>query len=210
MASIFDLFKKIEKKKDDTQGPPEYLIVGLGNPGSEYIYTRHNAGFSAVDFICKKFGVECKESKFKAFSAKVNIGGRAALILKPTTFMNNSGYAVRDAAAFYKIPPKKIIVFCDDVNFDVGKMRIRERGSDGGHNGLKSIIEHLSSDDFPRIRIGVGKKPNAEYDLASWVLGKFTENDMKTIVECFAAAPDICEKIIGGDIQSAMSIYNKR
>jgi len=209
MPSIFDLFKRIEKKKPDTAGPPEYLIVGLGNPGSDYVRTRHNAGFCAVDFILKKYDTECRASKFKAYTAKVTIGDTPALIVKPTTFMNNSGQAVRDAASFYKIPPEKIIVFCDDVNFDVGKMRIRESGSDGGHNGLKSIIECLSSDSFPRVRIGVGKKPE-EYDLVSWVLGKIPDDDLDEIVKCFEASPDICERIIGGDIQSAMSIYNRR
>lgn len=209
MASIFDLFKRIEKKSDDVSGPPEYLVAGLGNPGREYVYTRHNAGFCAIDFICKKLNVECRESKFKAFSAKAVIGGKSVLLLKPTTFMNNSGTAIRDAAAFYKIPPEKIIIFCDDVNFDPGKMRIRASGSDGGHNGLKSIIECLSSDAFPRVRIGVGRKP-AEYDLVDWVLGKLPECDVEKMVPCYEASYDIAERIISGDIASAMSLYNKR
>ena len=209
MASIFDLFKKIEKRRDDVSGPPEYLIAGLGNPGRDYVNTRHNAGFFAADFICKKYGVECTETKFKAFGARCMIAGKNVLIIKPTTFMNLSGDAVRDAAAFYKIPPEKIIVFCDDVNFDAGKMRIREKGSDGGHNGLKNIIERLSSDTFPRVRIGVGNKPE-EYDLADWVLGKIPEEDLKKMIACFEAAPDICEKIISGKIGDAMSQYNKR
>ncbi|MBQ7670232.1 MAG: aminoacyl-tRNA hydrolase [Clostridia bacterium] len=209
MASIFDLFKKIEKRRDDVSGPPEYLIAGLGNPGRDYVYTRHNAGFCAADFICKKYGVECTETKFKAFGTRCTIAGKNVLIIKPTTFMNLSGDAVRDASAFYKIPPEKIIVFCDDVNFDAGKMRIREKGSDGGHNGLKNIIERLSSDAFPRVRIGVGKKPE-EYDLADWVLGKIPEEDLIKMTKCFEAAPDICEKIISGNIGDAMSQYNKR
>lgn len=209
MPSIFDLFKRIEKKTAATSGPPEYLIVGLGNPGGDYTKTRHNAGFFAADALCRSLGAECVESKFKALSARGEIAGHSVLILKPTTFMNNSGIAVRDAASFYKIPPEKIIVFCDDVNFDAGKMRIRERGSDGGHNGLKSIIYHLSSDSFPRVKIGVGKKP-AEYDLADWVLSKIPEDDLAKIAECASASPDICERIIKGDIQSAMGLYNKR
>ena len=210
MASIFDLFKRIEKKGADRSGPPEYLIVGLGNPGPEYVYTRHNAGYCAVDFICKKYGVECSPSKFAAYSASVTIGGHRALILKPTTFMNESGRAVRDAASFYKIPPEKIIVFCDDVNFDPGKMRIRESGSDGGQKGVRSIIEKLSSDAFPRVKIGVGKKPADCYDMASWVLSKIPESDMDEMVKSFSSAPDIAEKIIAGKISDAMSIYNKR
>ncbi len=210
MASIFDLFKKIEKKKRDTSGPPEYLAAGLGNPGRDYVYTRHNVGFSALDFICREYGVECTASKFKAYTAKTEIDGKCVLLMKPTTFMNNSGQAVRDAAAFYKIPPEKIIVFCDDVNFDPGKMRIREKGSDGGHNGLKSIIECLSDDSFARVRIGVGKKPAPDYDLASWVLGRIPEEDMKEIVKCLECAPDILKRFVNGNIQDAMGAYNKR
>lgn len=209
LASIFDLFKKIEKRRDDASGPPEYLIAGLGNPGRDYMNTRHNAGYIAVDFICKKYGVECTETKFKAFGTRCTVVGKSVLVIKPTTFMNLSGDAVRDAASFYKIPPEKIIVFCDDVNFDAGKMRIREKGSDGGHNGLKNIIERLSSDAFTRVRIGVGKKPE-EYELADWVLGRIPEEDLQKMMPCFEAAPDICEKILSGRIGDAMSLYNKR
>ena len=209
MASIFDLFKRIEKKREPA-GAPEYLVVGLGNPGSDYARTRHNVGFAAVDFICGKYGVECRPLKFSAYGASVTAGGRRVLLIKPTTFMNNSGRAVREASSFYKIPPEKIVVFCDDVKFDPGRMRIRERGSDGGHNGLKSIIECLSSDDFPRVKIGVGKKPSRETDLASWVLGNVPEEDLEKITKCIEAAPDVMEKIISGNIQDAMSVYNKR
>lgn len=209
MASIFDLFKKIEKKKPETAGPPEYIAVGLGNPGRDYADTRHNVGWCAIDFICRKYGVECRELKFKSLGARCTVGNHEVLLMKPTTFMNSSGTAVREASAFYKVPPEKIIVFCDDVNFDVGKMRIRREGSDGGHNGLKSIIEQLSSDAFPRVKIGVGKKP-AEYDLVSWVLGKIGEEDARAVAECLAVCPDILESFIAGDIDGAMSKYNKR
>lgn len=209
MASIFDLFKKIEKKKTEPSGPPEFMAVGLGNPGRDYADTRHNAGFCAIDYICRKYGVECGELKFKALGARITVAERSVLLLKPTTFMNNSGEAVRDAASFYKIPPEKIIVFCDDVNFEPGKMRIREKGSDGGHNGLKSIIEKLSSDTFTRVKIGVGKKPDG-YDLADWVLGKIPVCDVPVMAECLAAAPDILEKFVAGDVSGAMSLYNKR
>ena len=209
MASIFDLFKKIEKKKPEASGPPEYIAVGLGNPGRDYVDTRHNAGWCAIDYICRKYGVECRELKFRSLGARCTVGGHDVLLMKPTTFMNCSGEAVREASAFYKIPPEKIIVFCDDVNFDVGKMRIREHGSDGGHNGLKSIIEQLSSDAFPRVKIGVGKKPE-EYDLASWVLGKVPDSDVPALSECLAASPDILESFIAKDLSGAMSKYNKR
>ena len=210
MASIFDLFRKIEKKRDEPGGAPEFIVAGLGNPGREYIYTRHNAGYDAIDFIDREYGVECTASRFRALTADITVEGRRVLVMKPTTFMNNSGQAIREAASFYKIPPERIIVFCDDVNFDVGKMRIRESGSDGGHNGLRSIIEQLSSDAFPRIRIGVGKKPSPGYDLASWVLGKFPDEDMERLKDCLGAAPDICRKIVSGDVSGAMSIYNRR
>ena len=209
MASIFDLFRKIEKKREPA-GAPEYLVVGLGNPGSDYARTRHNVGFAAADMICHRYGVECAPLKLSAYGAGITVGGRRVLLIKPTTFMNNSGRAVREASSFYKIPPEKIIVFCDDVNFDPGRMRIRERGSDGGHNGLKSIIEHLSSDAFPRIKIGVGKKPSSDTDLASWVLGNIPADDLEKITKCIEAAPDVIEKIIAGNIQDAMSVYNKR
>ncbi len=208
MASIFDLFKRIEKKRVPS-GAPEYLVVGLGNPGTDYAGTRHNVGFAAIDAICREYGVECRPLKFQAYGADVEVEGRRVLLMKPTTFMNNSGRAVREAASFYKIPPEKIVVFCDDVNFDPGKMRIREKGSDGGHNGLKSIIGQLSSDSFPRVKIGVGKKP-PEYDLASWVLGKIPAEDAKEIAKCAKVSPDVMKKIICGNIQDAMGAYNKR
>ena len=209
MASIFDLFKKIEKKSPGTSGPPEYIAAGLGNPGRDYVDTRHNVGWCAIDCICRKYGVECRELKFKALGARCSVGGHEVLLIKPTTFMNNSGEALREASAFYKVPPERIIVFCDDVNFEPGKMRIRAKGSDGGHNGLKSIIEHLSSDSFPRVKIGVGKKPEG-YDLAAWVLGKIGADDVPAIAECLAASPDILESFIAGDLDGAMSKYNKR
>ncbi len=209
MASIFDLFKRIEKKSD-SRGAPEFLVAGLGNPGRDYARTRHNVGFAAVDSICSKYGVECRPLKFSAYGADITVDGRRVLLIKPTTFMNNSGRAVREASSFYKLPPEKIIVFCDDVNFDPGKMRIREKGSDGGHNGLGSIIEQLSSDSFPRVRIGVGKKPSSDTDLASWVLGNIPDEDLEKITKCIEAAPDIMEKIICGNIQDAMGVYNKR
>ena len=210
MASIFDLFKKIEKKRESAGGPPEYIVAGLGNPGREYVYTRHNAGFAAADFINREYGAECTVSRFRALTSEITVEGKKVLLMKPTTYMNNSGIAVREAASYYKIPPEKIIVFCDDINFEPGKMRIRGSGSDGGHNGLRSIIEHLSSDAFPRIKIGVGKKPSPEYDLASWVLGRIPDEDMEKLKECLAASPEICRMIISGDISGAMSIYNKR
>ncbi|MBQ7714308.1 MAG: aminoacyl-tRNA hydrolase [Clostridia bacterium] len=210
MASIFDLFKRIEKKRGDAAGPPEFIAAGLGNPGKEYENTRHNAGYVALDEISDRFGVECTESKFSALCGKTTVCGKRVLLIKPLTYMNNSGLSVKAASSYYKIPPEKIIVFCDDVNFDPGKMRIREKGSDGGHNGLKSIIVHLSSDAFVRVKLGVGKKPSPDCDLPSWVLGKMTEEDRNLFDSCAAVCPDVLEKFVSGDISGAMSLYNKR
>lgn len=208
MADIFELFRKIEKKKSSPTGPVEYIVAGLGNPGAEYINSRHNAGFAAVDFICKKYDAECTKAKFHALCGECEIGGRRVLLLKPQTYMNNSGIAVREASEFYKIPPEKLIVIYDDINFDPGRMRIREKGSDGGHNGMKSIIYHLSSDLFPRIRVGVGRKPSPETDLASWVLGDIKGEDREKYISALENVPSAVELIIKGAFQEAMGRFN--
>ena len=168
MSNIFDLFKQIEKKSD-TQ-PVTYIVAGLGNIGKQYEKTRHNAGFMAIDALAEKCGVRIDRVKFHALVAEANFGGVRVLLMKPTTYMNNSGVAISEAAAFYKIAPENVIVLHDEISFDVGVIRIRRKGSAGGHNGLKSIIAHLSSDAFPRIKIGVGKKPSPDYDLVDFVL----------------------------------------
>ena len=153
MSNIFDLFKKIEKKADTT--PVGFIIAGLGNPGQQYQKTRHNVGFVAVDYIAEKLGVKIDRAKFHALVTEVKIGECRALLMKPETYMNNSGVAVGEAAAFYKIPPERVLVLHDEISFDPGILRIRRKGSAGGHNGLKSIIAHLASEEFPRIKIGV-------------------------------------------------------
>ena len=207
MSNIFDLFKKIEKK-DDTS-PITHIVAGLGNPGADYAKTRHNAGFMAIDSIAEKYGVRIERLKFKALTAEANILGVRVLLMKPQTFMNSSGEAIGEAAAFYKIPPENIIILHDEISFEPGKLRIRRKGSAGGHNGLKSIIAHLSSEDFPRIKIGVGQKPTPDYDLVSWVLGKFPKEDMEKLSGQFA---DICssvELMISGKIDEAMNKYSK-
>ena len=203
--SIFDIFKKFDENK--AHGAPTFLLAGLGNPGREYESTRHNAGFVAVDFIAGKLGVKINRAKFKALVCEAEISGARVLLIKPQTFMNASGTAVVEAADFYKIPPEKIIVFCDDVSFDPGKIRVRRDGSAGGHNGLKSIEQWLGSQNYPRVKIGVGKKPEG-YDLADFVLSKLPDGDRKAID---ARLPDIysaVELIIGGDIEKAMQICN--
>ncbi|MBQ8474758.1 MAG: aminoacyl-tRNA hydrolase [Clostridia bacterium] len=210
MADIFELFKKIEKKNDTPAAPITHLVVGLGNPGDKYLRTRHNAGFIAIDYICEKQNVRCDRLKFKALTGEITLGGKRMLLMKPQTFMNLSGEAVSAAADFYKIAPENIIVIVDDIALAPGGMRIRRGGSAGGHNGLKSIIEHLSSDAFPRIRIGVGEKPNAEYDLADWVLGTFSREDIDAMLPCLDGALDSVGLIADGKTDMAMGKYNKK
>ncbi len=207
MADIFELFKKIEKKSE-TQAPITHIICGLGNPGDKYEKTRHNAGFFAVDYICEKLSVRCDRAKFKALCGEATIGGKRMLLMKPQTFMNNSGEAVRDAAAFYKIAPENIIVIVDEIALPPGAMRIRSKGSAGSHNGLKSIIYHLESDTFPRIRIGVGERPDPEYDLADWVLGNLSKNDIDNMMQCLEATLDAIPLIADGKTDMAMSKCN--
>lgn len=208
MSNIFDLFKKIEQSSAST-APVSFIIVGLGNIGKQYELTRHNAGFLAIDYIAEKCGARIDRLKFHATVGEANIGGTRVLLMKPTTLMNNSGVAVGEAAAFYKIPPERVLVLHDEISFDAGIIRIRRKGSAGGHNGLKSIIAHLSGDTFPRIKIGIGKKPNPEYDLADWVLGKMPESDIKALKARFDDIACAAEMIVKGDIDGAMAKYSK-
>ena len=207
MADIFDLFKKIETKSNAL--PVTHIVVGLGNIGKQYEKTRHNAGFLAIDRIAERCGVKIDRVKFHATVSEANLGGSRVLLMKPTTLMNNSGVAIGEAAAFYKIPAENVIVLHDEISFDPGIIRIRRKGSAGGHNGLKSIIAHLSSEDFPRIKIGVGKKPTPEYDLVDFVLGKFPEADLKAIEGRFDDIADAVEDMIRGNIDGAMNKYSK-
>lgn len=207
MSNIFDLFKKIEKKSNT--GPVSFIIAGLGNPGRDYEKTRHNVGFWAVDHIAAELGAKIDRAKFHALATEAEIGGVRALLMKPETFMNNSGVAIAEASAFYKIPPEKILVLHDEISFEPGLLRIRRRGSAGGHNGLKSIIAHLGSEDFPRIKIGVGKKPSPEYDLADWVLGRFSEADTAEIFRRSHDIKEAAELIASGRIDDAMSRFSK-
>lgn len=207
MSSIFDLFKKIEQKQESS--PVSFLVVGLGNIGKQYEKTRHNAGFLAIDHIAESLGVKIDRVKFHSTVAEANLGGARVLLMKPTTLMNNSGVAVGEAASFYKIPPERVIILHDEISFDAGIIRIRRKGSAGGHNGLKSIIAHLSSEEFPRIKIGVGKKPSPEYDLVDFVLGKFPEADLNAISGRFPDIKEAVADIIGGNIDGAMNKYSK-
>ena len=208
MANIFDLFKKIEKKTPEVQGPVTHLIVGLGNPGAQYVNTRHNAGFLALDAIAEKLGVRIERTRFKALTAEATLGGAHVMLLKPQTFMNLSGEAVREAAAFYHIEPANVIVIYDDVCLPVGRMRVRGKGSDGGHNGIKSIIAQLSSDAFPRIRIGVGERPNLEYDLADWVLSAFPPAEREVLAKTYPIAKEGLVHILNGNLPAAQQRCN--
>ncbi len=211
MSNIFDIFKKIEQERSKTSTEPiTHLVVGLGNPGDKYFYTRHNAGFLAMDYIGQRCGATVNRSKFKALVGDATIAGKRVLLMKPQTLMNASGDAVIEAANFYKIPIENIIVLSDDVNLDVGRMRVRKSGSDGGQKGLRSIITRMGSDNFPRIRFGVGKKPHPDYDMADWVLGNLSEEDKKTIFDCFVTAYEGLEKLLAGDIDGAMQICNSK
>ncbi len=211
MANIFDIFKRIESEKEaHTQAAITHIVVGLGNPGDKYFHTRHNAGFLAMDYISQKCGATVNRSKYRALVGEGMIAGRRVLLMKPQTLMNASGDAVIEAANFYKVPVENIIVLSDDVNLDVGRIRVRKSGSDGGQKGLRSIIARMGSDNFPRIRFGVGKKPHPDYDMADWVLGNLSESDKKGLFECFEVAYSGLEKIISGDVDSAMQICNSK
>ena len=189
-------------------GAYDYIIAGLGNPGAKYEMTRHNAGFLAIDMLAMKQNKEIKRLKFHALTCDAEIEGKKCLLMKPQTFMNNSGEAIGEAAKFYKIPPQNIIVFSDDISLDVGKIRIRRKGSAGGHNGLKSIIAHLGGEDFPRVKIGVGKKPNAYMDLADWVLGRFPKELEPRLKEALENADGAISLIVQDKFDRAMNLYN--
>ena len=207
MSNIFDLFKKIEKKEEAL--PVTHLVVGLGNPGKDYEKTRHNAGFMAIDYIAGKCGVSINKLKFRALIAEANIAGKRVLLMKPETFMNSSGEAIGEACAFYKIPAENVIVLHDEISFEPGRFRIRRKGSAGGHNGLKSIIAHLSSDEFPRIKIGVGQKPSPDYDLINWVLGRFSQDDLTALSSQFENIYSSVELMLTGRIEEAMNKFSK-
>ncbi|MCI7766423.1 MAG: aminoacyl-tRNA hydrolase [Oscillospiraceae bacterium] len=207
--SIFDIFDQLNKNKaPEPSGPVEYIIAGLGNPGAEYENTRHNAGFMTVDTLAEKHGFEIKRLKFKSLTADVSIAGKRCLVMKPSTFMNKSGEAIVEAMNFYKIPIENVIICYDDISLEPGKIRIRRKGSDGGHNGIKSIIYLTGSQDFPRVKIGVGQKPTKEYDLASWVLGNFPSEDIPKLHEATDNACAALEHIVKGDIDKAMNLFN--
>lgn len=209
MANIFDLFKQISTADSSKSTQPiSFILVGLGNPGDKYTTTRHNAGFMVIDAIAQKYGARIDRARFKALCGECEIAGARVLLMKPQTFMNLSGEAVGEALRFYKIEPKNVIVLSDDISLDCGKLRVRRKGSAGGHNGLKSINEHLGTEEYPRIKFGVGQKPHPDYDLADWVLGSLNPDDLAKVRSTFDTVCQGLEKLIAGDVDGAMSICN--
>lgn len=206
--NIFDAFKKIESNNNQTTGKPEFLIVGLGNPDRQYMNTRHNAGYLAIDTIAEKYNIELNRIKFQSICSIVSIEDKKCLLMKPTTYMNNSGRAIAEAMNFYKIPPENIIVIYDDISLEPSKLRIRRKGSDGGHNGIKSIIYLTGMDNFPRIKLGVGKKPHPDYDLAKWVLSEFSKEDIELMKVSFNNVVECIKFMVNGNIDKAMNRYN--
>ncbi|MBR6903066.1 MAG: aminoacyl-tRNA hydrolase [Clostridia bacterium] len=190
-------------------GSFEYMVVGLGNPGIQYENTRHNAGFLGIDALCKRTGAKLNKHKFESLIGDTVIGGKRTIILKPQTFMNNSGRAVSAVSRFYKMPADKIIVLFDDISLPVGNIRIRRKGSAGGHNGIKDIIELMGTDNIMRIKIGVGDRPNSNYDLKDWVLGKMPSDLADDFNRAFESAAKAIEEIITVGIDSAMNKYSK-
>lgn len=189
-------------------GGADWLIAGLGNPGSKYEGTRHNAGFMALDALADAWGAQVTRAKFQGLYDQVTVDGHKVILLKPTTFMNLSGHSIGEAASFFKIPAEHVLVLCDDITQAPGKLRIRDKGSAGGHNGLKDIIAVLGSQEFPRIRIGVGAKPTPEYDLAAWVLGRFPAEDKKALEGRFGDVEAAAKLIMEGELGMAQSRYN--
>ena len=186
-----------------------YLIVGLGNPGREYEHTRHNAGFDAIDVLAGKLGADVKEKKHKGLCGKGMIAGEKVILLKPQTFMNLSGESVRAAADFYKIDAEHMIVLYDDIDLDVGKLRVRAKGSAGGHNGIKNIIAHMGTQEFPRVRIDVGAKPD-RMDLADYVLGRFSQVERPVMEDAFVEAAEAAIAVVEDGIDAAMDRFNRK
>ena len=189
-------------------GKPEYIIAGLGNPGREYEYSRHNAGFLCLDILCNKYGLKTDRLKFRALTCAAVIEGRPCLVMRPQTYMNNSGEAIKAAADFYKIAPDHVIVIYDDISLPTGTLRIRRKGSAGGHNGIKSVIWQLNSDEFPRLKLGVGERNDPDSDLKDHVLGKFSKPDLDLMRKTMEKAVEAIPLMLNGQVEEAMNRYN--
>jgi PTH1 family peptidyl-tRNA hydrolase len=191
------------KQADDT-----FLVVGLGNPGSKYWNTRHNVGFAALDALAEQLHVTVDRVKFQGLVGQGTLEGRKIVLLKPTTYMNLSGQSVQAAARFYKIPPERILVLFDDISLDPGRLRVRKNGSAGGHNGIKSIISCIGSQEFPRIKIGVGAKPHPDYDLADWVLSVFPLDQREAMAKTYQKAAQAAVTLIKDGPEAAANRFN--
>ncbi|MFZ2539185.1 MAG: aminoacyl-tRNA hydrolase [Oscillospiraceae bacterium] len=192
----------------EKQGPIAYIVVGLGNPDKQYENTRHNAGFNAIDRIAKSLGTDVKKMKFKSLVGEAKIANQKCLLMKPMTYMNNSGEAVVEAMNFYKVPISHVIVIFDDISLEPSEMRVRRKGTHGGHNGIKSIIHLTGKDEFPRIKLGVGKKPHPDYDLADWVLSNFKKEEQQKMREAYDKCEEIVSLMVQDNIDEAMNRYN--
>lgn len=190
------------------RAPCDYLVVGLGNPGVNYERTRHNVGFRALDALAEALGARVDRAKFRGLYGQAEADGLKLILLKPQTFMNDSGLSVMDAARFYKVPPERVLVLFDDISLDVGRLRVRADGSAGGHNGIKSIIGCLNSQSFPRVKIGVGAKPHPDYDLASWVLSSFSASEEKTLAPAIKRAAQAALAVMQDGVPSAANRFN--
>lgn len=186
----------------------DWLVVGLGNPGENYARTRHNVGFRTLDAIAASLGASVTRAKFRGLTAQATYAGQKLLLLKPQTFMNNSGLSVMDAARFYRLPSERVLVLFDDISLDVGRLRVRADGSAGGHNGMKSIIGALNSQSFPRVKIGVGAKPHPDYDLADWVLSNFSAQEEKHLAPAVDAAAKAALLVLTQGVPAAAAAYN--
>ena len=196
-------------RKTKPAGPVDFLIAGLGNPGKKYEGTRHNAGFIALEALARKLDVRVNKSKYKSLIAEAAIGDKRVLLMMPQTLMNLSGEAVTEAMRFYKLKPEQVLVMLDDITLPVGVIRIRRKGSDGGQRGMRSIITLSGSEQFPRIKIGVGQKPRPDYDLAAWVLSRFTGEETEKIAAAADNAAEAAFRIVEGDLDGAMNAYSR-
>ena len=196
-------------RKTKPAGPVDFLIAGLGNPGKKYEGTRHNAGFIALEALARKLDVRVNKSKYKSLIAEAAIGDKRVLLMMPQTLMNLSGEAVTEAMRFYKLKPEQVLVMLDDITLPVGVIRIRRKGSDGGQRGIRSIITLSGSEQFPRIKIGVGQKPRPDYDLAAWVLSRFTGEETEKIAAAADNAAEAAFRIVEGDLDGAMNTYSR-
>jgi len=196
-------------RKKPKPDPPQWIIVGLGNPGLKYQYNRHNAGYLCIDVLSNKLGIAVAQVKFRSLTDLCEIAGQRCVLMKPTTYMNNSGQAVAECARFYQIPPERILVISDDIALDTGVLRLRRRGSDGGQKGLRSIAQHLGTQEFPRVKLGVGKKPHPEMDTAHWVLTDLHKDDQKILRETCEQACEAIALIVQDEMEQAMARYSR-